>query len=139
LPETGGGKEVVCKDNSCFGNNPCAVQLMNRSRKCQWLMPVILATQEAEIRRFVVQSQPWEIVLETLSRKNPSQKRADGVAQSVGPKFKPQYHKQNKTEKKKGRKEGRKDGRKEGKGKKERKKKKKYGIYIYIHNGVLLS
>jgi hypothetical protein len=29
-----------------------------RTRSC-WLMPVILATQEAEIRRIVVQSQPW--------------------------------------------------------------------------------
>jgi hypothetical protein len=35
--------------------------------ECQWLTPVILATQEAEIRRIVVQSQPSQIVLETLS------------------------------------------------------------------------
>jgi hypothetical protein len=40
----------------------------------QWLTPVILATQEAEIRRIEVQSQPREIVHETLSRKKPSQK-----------------------------------------------------------------
>jgi hypothetical protein len=32
-------------------------------------MPVILATQEAEIRRIMVQSQPGQIVCETLSRK----------------------------------------------------------------------
>jgi hypothetical protein len=55
-------------------------------------MPVILATQEAEIK---FQSQSWEIVLKTLSlkkkKKNPSQKRAGGVAQGVGPEFKPQY------------------------------------------------
>jgi hypothetical protein len=56
-------------------------------------MPVILATQEAEIRRIMVQSQPGQIVHETLSRKNPSQKRAGGVAQGVGPEFKPQYRK----------------------------------------------
>jgi hypothetical protein len=34
-------------------------------------MLVILAAQEAEIRRIVVQSQPQQIVHETLSRKKP--------------------------------------------------------------------
>jgi hypothetical protein len=43
---------------------------------------VILATQEAEIRRITVQSQPGQIT-----------KRAGRVAQDVGPEFKPQYHK----------------------------------------------
>jgi hypothetical protein len=33
----------------------------------QWLTPVILATQEAEIRRTVVQSQLGQVVLKTLS------------------------------------------------------------------------
>jgi hypothetical protein len=35
--------------------------------RCQWLMPIILATQEAEIRRNKVQSQSGKIVHETLS------------------------------------------------------------------------
>jgi hypothetical protein len=48
-----------------------------------------------------------KIIYEILSRKNPSQKRAGGVAQGVGPEFKPWCCK-----KEKGRKEGRK---KEGK------------------------
>jgi hypothetical protein len=42
-------------------------------------MPVILATQEAEIWRISVQSQPKQIVCETLSQKNPSQKRGGGL------------------------------------------------------------
>jgi hypothetical protein len=37
-------------------------------------MPVILAIQEVEIRRITVQSQWGQIVHETLSGKNPSQK-----------------------------------------------------------------
>jgi hypothetical protein len=54
-------------------------------------MPVILATQKAEIGRIAAGGHPGKIVLETLSRKNPTQKMADGVAQGVGPEFKPQY------------------------------------------------
>jgi hypothetical protein len=41
----------------------------------RWLTPVILDIQEAEIRRIVIQSQPRQIVWETLSQKNPSQKK----------------------------------------------------------------
>jgi hypothetical protein len=35
----------------------------------RWLTPAILATQEAEIRKIVVQSQSGQIVHKTLSRK----------------------------------------------------------------------
>jgi hypothetical protein len=34
---------------------------------CRWLTPVILATQEAEIRRIILRSQPEQIVCKTLS------------------------------------------------------------------------
>jgi hypothetical protein len=44
-------------------------------------MPVILATQEKEIRRIAFLSQPQQIVQETLSRKYLTQKRAGRVAQ----------------------------------------------------------
>jgi hypothetical protein len=37
-------------------------------------MSVILATQEAEISRIAVRNQSGQIVRETLSQKNPSQK-----------------------------------------------------------------
>jgi hypothetical protein len=32
-----------------------------------WLTPVLIASQEAEIKKIEVRSQPWQIVLETLS------------------------------------------------------------------------
>jgi hypothetical protein len=58
-------------------------------------------TQEAEIRRMEVQSQPRQIVHKTLSQNNSPQKKkkkwgTGRVAQDVGPKFKPQYHKKKK-------------------------------------------
>jgi hypothetical protein len=37
--------------------------------RCQWLMPVILATQETEIRRTEVQSQRVQIVLKKIHHK----------------------------------------------------------------------
>jgi hypothetical protein len=67
-------------------------------------MHVILATQEAEIRRITVQSQPGHTVQETLSRKNPSQKRAE-VAQDAGPRVQtPVLQKKRKEKRKKERK-----------------------------------
>jgi hypothetical protein len=59
-------------------------------------MLVILATQEAEIRRITVQSQPGQIAHEILSRIYLTQKRAGGVAQGVGSQFKPWYCKKKK-------------------------------------------
>jgi hypothetical protein len=51
----------------------------------------------AEIRRIAVQSQPRQIVHETLSQKYLTQnKRIAGVAQGIGPEFKPQYCKKKK-------------------------------------------
>jgi hypothetical protein len=44
-------------------------------------MPVILATQEAEIRRIMARSQLGQMVLQTLSQNNPPQN--SGVAQGV--------------------------------------------------------
>jgi hypothetical protein len=46
-------------------------------------MPIILATQEAEIRRISVQNRPGQIVHETLSQKHSIQKMASGVAQVI--------------------------------------------------------
>jgi hypothetical protein len=60
---------------------------MYRAR-CPRLTPVILATQEAEIRRILVQSQPRKIVQETLSRKTLHKNRAGGVVQGDSLKFK---------------------------------------------------
>jgi hypothetical protein len=69
----------------------------SRWARSQWLTSVILSTQEAEIRRILVESQPRQIVPKILSQKNPSQKRAGRVAQvCVGPEFKLQYHKKKK-------------------------------------------
>jgi hypothetical protein len=55
--------------------------------------PIILAIQEAEIRRIGIQSQPRQIVCKTLSQKILSQKRAGGVAQGISPEFRSQYGK----------------------------------------------
>jgi hypothetical protein len=64
-------------------------------------MPVILTTQEAEIRSIKLQSQPRQIVHKALSqkkkKKNHHKTGAGGVAQGVGPEFKPQFEKKKKT------------------------------------------
>jgi hypothetical protein len=82
---------------------------------CPWLTPVIPAIQEQRPGGLQFEASP-AIIWETLSQKNPSQKRGDGVAQGVDPEFKPS------TEKKKywrgegaGKGEGRKEEKKEAK------------------------
>jgi hypothetical protein len=52
-----------------------------KNARWQWFTPVILTSQEAEIRRISVQGQPGQRVCETLSRKYLKQKiRASRVA-----------------------------------------------------------
>jgi hypothetical protein len=51
-------------------------------------MPIILATQKAEIRRIVARSQLRQIVCTILSQKTHYKKRAGGLAQGIGPEFK---------------------------------------------------
>jgi hypothetical protein len=60
---------------------------------------VILATQEAEIRKMVIQSQPRQISSQDPISKIPNTKRAGGVAQGVGPEFKLRYSKKKKKRK----------------------------------------
>jgi hypothetical protein len=48
--------------------------------RSQWLKPIILATQEAEIRRIMVQSQPRHIVHKTLPQKTHHKNRAGEMA-----------------------------------------------------------
>jgi hypothetical protein len=60
------------------------------------LTSVILATQEAEIRRIVVRSQTGQIVQRLYLIKTHHRKRAGEMAQGEGPEFKPQYHKKKK-------------------------------------------
>jgi hypothetical protein len=52
---------------------------------CQWLPPIILATQEAEIRRIIVRSQNWVNSLwgPILKKQKKSLKKDGGVAQAV--------------------------------------------------------
>jgi hypothetical protein len=66
----------------------------------RWLTPVILATQEAEIRRITVRSQPGKIVHKILAPKYPSQKRAGAVVQGEDPEFKTSTAKKKKKKKK---------------------------------------
>jgi hypothetical protein len=60
----------------------------------QWLTPVILATQKAQIRRTEVQSQPWaNSCRDPISKKTHQKKKGWWSGSSIGPEFKSQYHK----------------------------------------------
>jgi hypothetical protein len=56
-------------------------------------MPVIVASQEAEVRRITVRSQVVKYFSRPYLKKKKSQKRASGVTQGIGLEFKPQCHK----------------------------------------------
>jgi hypothetical protein len=64
-------------------------------------MPIILATQTAEIRRIPVQRQPRQIVPGDPISKKCITKKAGEVAQGVGPDFTPQYCKKKKKRRRK--------------------------------------
>jgi hypothetical protein len=72
--------EHLSSKHEALNSNAVPPKKKNKKKKtnlfarCQWLMPVILVTQEAEIRRISVRSQPRQIVCEILSQKEPSQK-----------------------------------------------------------------
>jgi hypothetical protein len=85
-------ESVILDQKPFYALHICLVKNIH-SAGLWWLMSVILATPEAEISRIVVWSGlklvPGQIVHKTLSRKYPSQKRAGGMAEGVGPQFKP--------------------------------------------------
>jgi arginine deiminase len=62
-----------------------------KSTRHQWLTPVILATQETEIRRITIKTswkkkkkkQLEQVVPDTISENKTAQNRADGMAQAI--------------------------------------------------------
>jgi hypothetical protein len=56
-----------------------------------WLMPAIVATQEAEIGRIMILSQPQTNTSRDPVLTIPNTKRAGGVAQVASPEFKNRY------------------------------------------------
>jgi hypothetical protein len=87
MVEKNGNTHDSTHRTQCFRNSDWA--------GCQWLMPVIRDQEDCGLKP------PGQIVCETLSWKNSSQKRAVGVAQDVGPEFKLQYHKKKKKKERK--------------------------------------
>jgi hypothetical protein len=58
-------------------------QFLSRFQTSGWALVAQTYNSRSEVRRASVQSQPGQIVPETLSRKNPLQKRAGRVAQVI--------------------------------------------------------
>jgi hypothetical protein len=54
----------------CEGPNLSLNHVLQILSGCWWLTLVILATQEAKIKRIAVRSQPGQIIHETLHLKN---------------------------------------------------------------------
>jgi hypothetical protein len=50
-----------------YGTTNTETDVRTRLSGCRWLMPEILATQEAETKRIAVRSQTRQIINETLS------------------------------------------------------------------------
>jgi hypothetical protein len=69
----------AARETSSVQVGPCKmrdpIQKITKAARCWCLVPVILPTQEAEIRRITFRSQPRQIVLKTLSQKYPTQNR----------------------------------------------------------------
>jgi hypothetical protein len=62
-----------------------------RLARHQWLTPVILVTQVAEIRRIMVKASLGKEFSRPYLKKTHHKNRAGGVAQGEGPEFKLQY------------------------------------------------
>jgi hypothetical protein len=88
-----------CEFKASLGYNSEILTQTPTQAWCQWLAPIILAPQEAELKRIKVQSQPRANSSRDPIYKILNIKRASGVAQSEGPEFKPQYSKEKKKEK----------------------------------------
>jgi hypothetical protein len=94
----GGTPRVVTSLPVSFKSLAMCYTLILFWARCWCLTPRILATQEAEIRKITVGSQPWQIVFfrDPILKKTHHNNRAGRVAQGVGPEWKPQYYKKKK-------------------------------------------
>jgi hypothetical protein len=91
------GETILYHNLSIHLFNPCIPSSLEEKMLSQhwWLIPVILATQNAEIRRIMVQSQPGQVVPGDLISKESITKigLVKWLKVCVGPEFQPQYRK----------------------------------------------